>query len=483
VPSITFTTSNATGKLESANLSRFHQVIRGVADKTAPPGGNAMSEQHPETDHHTESPHSCGSLFGCGDEMGTGVIREDIKDGAVNRRSADRLLHMNEIDQATLDGYLSARGRARRNLLRASGFMGVLAAVQPWFGKPAYAENATTSARTGSFRTDQGRVHVVASDKRTVRLGVFDTSLPPILTVDSGDRIVFPNTWSHFLNELQPGVPIATLAKLRRDNPGKGPHTIIGPIAVRNAEPGDVLEIRYEKLEPFTWGATFNNPVSLGTGLLPQDFPQGQVKYLKLDLHAMRGEFAPDISVPLKPFQGTLGVAPPDGWYPPLSPGVTNSVPPGPHAGNLDLNEMSEGSTMFIPVWKPDALIFTGDSHAVQGDGEINLTALETRMKEMRIQVVLHKQKNFAWPIAETPTHWITLGLDKDLNKAMTLAARNAVKFLAARAKLSELDAYGLLSIGASFRVTQVVDIVRGVHAMIPKSLFAERLQQQITVV
>jgi acetamidase/formamidase len=144
---------------------------------------------------------------------------------------------------------------------------------------------------------------------------------------------------------------------------------------------------------------------------------------------------------------------------------------------------MAEGSTLFIPVWKPGALIFTGDSHAAQGDGEITITALETRMKELRIQVVLHKQKNFAWPIAETPTHWIILGLDKDLNVAMTLAAQNSINFLATRAGLTKLDAYALCSIAVSFRVTQVVDIVRGVHAMIPKSLFAAGLRKQITVV
>ncbi len=143
----------------------------------------------------------------------------------------------------------------------------------------------------------------------------------------------------------------------------------------------------------------------------------------------------PKINVPLKPFQGTLGLAPPDGFFPPLSPGVTTSVPPGPHAGNLDLSELSEGSTLYIPVWKPGALIYTGDSHAVQGDGEISLTALETRMKELRIQVILHKQKNLAWPVAETNSHWIIIGLDKDLNAAMTMAARNAIKFLAHRAR------------------------------------------------
>jgi acetamidase/formamidase len=312
---------------------------------------------------------------------------------------------------------------------------------------------------------------------------VFDATLPPILTVDSGDWVSFPNTWSHFLNELEPGVPISRLAELRTSNPGRGPHSIIGPIAIRDAEPGDVVEIRYKRLRPAAWGAVFNNPAALGTGLLPQDFAQGQIKYVDLDLTAMQGKFAPDINIPLTPFQGTLGVAPPDGFFPPLSPGVTSSVPPGPHGGNLDLRELTEGSTLYLPVWKPGALIYTGDSHAVQGDGEISLTALETRMQEVLIQVLLHKQKKFQWPVAETATHWITVGLDKDLNTAMALAARNAIEFLSTRAKLTPLDAYALCSIAVSFRVTQVVDIVRGVHAMIPKSLFTGELRGQIAVV
>jgi len=442
-----------------------------------------MSEAHDDATQPTPHHHACGGLFGCGEENGTGIFREDIKDAAFDKRAADRLLHMDEVDQERLDAYLSTRGRLRRKFLGASSFMGLLAAVEPWFGKLAHAADAPASATTGSTRTDQGRVHEIQSTKETVRLGVFDATLPPLVTVESGDTISYTNTWSHFLNELQPGVPVDKLAAMRVANPGKGPHSIIGPIAVNKAEPGDVLEIRYKKLEPFPWGAVFNNPGSLGTGLLPQDYAAGQVKYLDLDLKAMKGKFAPDISVPLKPFQGTLGLAPPDGYYPPISPGVTSSVPPGPHGGNLDLNELSEGATLFIPVWQKGALIFTGDSHAVQGDGEINLSALETRMKEMRIQVILHKQKNFAWPVAETATHWIALGLDKDLNVAMTLAARNAIKFLAARAKISELDAYALCSIAVSFRVTQVVDIVRGVHAMIPKSLFTGDLRKQITIV
>ncbi len=442
---------------------------------------NQESQPHP---HH----HACGHLFGCGEEQGTGVLREDIKDAAFTRRAADRLLHMDEMNQEQLDGFLNARGQFRRRLLRASGFMGALAGIGPWFSKLARAADALDGGPIGGTATkekkdEQGRVHVVESNDKTVHLGVYDTTLDPIIKVDSGDTISYPNTWSHFLNQMQPGVPVETLAKLRVSNPGHGPHSIIGPIYVNNAEPGDLLEVRYKRIRPFDWGAVFNNPGALGTGLLAQDFPEGQVKYLKLDLSNMTAEFNRNIHVPIKPFQGTLGVAPPDGYYPALTPGVTSSVPPGPHGGNTDLSEMTEGSTMFIPVWKPGALIYTGDSHAVQGDGEINLSALETRMQELRIQVVLHKQKNFAWPIAETPTHWITLGLDKDLNVAMTLAARNAINFLAARADLTKLDAYALCSIAVSFRVTQVVDIVRGVHAMIPKNLFAADLRKQIAVV
>jgi acetamidase/formamidase len=125
--------------------------------------------------------------------------------------------------------------------------------------------------------------------------------------------------------------------------------------------------------------------------LLPRDFSQGQIKYVDLDLARMKGKFAPDITIPLTPFHGTLGVAPPDGFFPPLSPGVTSSVPPGPHGGNLDLRELAEGSVLYLPVWRPGALINTGDSHAVQGDREISLIALETSMQEVLIQVMLHK--------------------------------------------------------------------------------------------
>ncbi|HYL91974.1 MAG TPA: acetamidase, partial [Alphaproteobacteria bacterium] len=215
-----------------------------------------MSEQH---DHDQDPPavhqHQCGNLFGCGDEQGTGVLREDIKDAAFTKRASDRLLHMDEMDQQTLDSYLSARGRTRRKLLRASSFMGALAAVGPWFSKLAHAsglpENSEVAEPSWAAK-DQGRVHVVESSTQTVHLGVFDTTLAPVVKIDSGDSVSFPNTWSHFLNEMQPGVAVDRLADMRKSNPGRGPHSIIGPIYVNNAEPGDVIEVRYRRCQPFT---------------------------------------------------------------------------------------------------------------------------------------------------------------------------------------------------------------------------------------
>jgi acetamidase/formamidase len=305
---------------------------------------------------------------------------------------------------------------------------------------------------------------------------VIDSTLPNILDVDSGDVVVYPDTWTHFLNRVQPGVPVEELAQMRRDNPGKGPHSVIGPVGVRGAEPGDVLAVHFQRLLPIDWGVNFNNPGDLGTGALPEEFPDGQVRYFDLDLDAMTAEFLPGISLPLAPFQGLFGVAPPQG-------GVVSSVPPGQHAGNVDLRDLNEGSILYVPVWQPGAKLYTGDSHALQGDGEVNLTALETAMREVRVQVSLHKQVGWRWPFAETGTHWYALGMDRDLGEAFKIALRNTLDFLERRAGLTRLDAYSLASMAVSFRVTQVVDITRGVHAMIPKSLFADDMLQSISII
>jgi acetamidase/formamidase len=393
-------------------------------------------------------------MFGCGESVRDALApRSHVAVVPALRGRIGRLLRMPELRHDALDAAM------------ALAFGGALGAL----GSTLLA----TSAPVLSKR--EGRIHVLPSDERTVRLGVFDATLPDLLEVESGDVVVYPDTWSHFLNRLQPGVSIDDVARLRREHPGIGPHSIVGPVGVRNAEPGDLLAIHFQRLIPIDWGATFINPSDLRTGTLFDEFPDGQVRYLNLDLASMTAELLPGVRLPLAPFQGTLGVAPAQG-------GMVSSVPPGQHAGNIDLRELTEGSTLYIPVWQHGAKIFTGDSHATQGDGEVNSQALESAMREVRIQVVLHKQPGWSWPMAETASHWIMLGIDSDLNEAFRIATHNTIDFLVRRTSLSRLDAYCLASIGVSFRVTQFVNQTRGIHALIPKALFADELRQRISI-
>jgi acetamidase/formamidase len=436
------------------------------------------------------------SLSGCGEVEAVERATDEVSDAAAPPARRRDLFRLDEVAGDTLEAALTARGRERRSLLRAGGLLAGCAAVGPLFAaacaSPRGGGTGAASAGAGpssggapggsTFPPGDGKVHVVESSNATVRLGVFDTTLPNILEIEPGDTIVYPRTWSHFLDRVQPGVSIEDIARWRVENPGKGPHSIIGPVAVRGAMPGDVLEIQYHRIRPKGWACNFNNPGTLKTGALPDVFAEGQVRYFTLDLERMTTPFGPDIELPLLPFQGTLGLAPPDGFFG-VTNGVYSSVPPGPHGGNTDLREMGEGSRMFLPVWQPGGRIYTGDSHALQGDGEVNLTALETAMDELRIRVLLHKNVGLRWPFAETASHFIPLGLDKDLGNAFRIALENSIAFLVARAGLTALDAYALCSLGVSFRVTQVVDVNKGVHAMIPKSLFSERARARISVV
>jgi acetamidase/formamidase len=423
---------------------------------------------------------ACGGLFGCGggDDRHYMVEAEAV-DAALTPRSRDRLQHLDELNREALEPYLASYRVSRRRLVSVGGLLGLLASVAPAGLLAACSSMRSQPAAAAAG----GRVHTVESTPQTVQLGVFDSTQPNILDIEPGDTIVYPNTWSHFLNRMQPGVPVADLAKWRLENPGKGPHSIIGPVGVRGAKPGDMLSVRFLRLTPLNWGANFNNPASLKTGALPEQFPEGQVRYVDLDPAQKVAHFSPSITLPLGPFQGTFGVAPPEDAIGRLAPGVVSSVPPGQHAGNVDLREQQEGSTLYIPVWQPGAKIFTGDSHALQGDGEVNLTALETGMREVRVQVGLHQQTGWTWPFAETETHWIALGMHRDLGQAFKIALSNTLDFLSRRANLTRLDAYALASLATSFRVTQVVDINQGVHGMIPKAIFARDLRETIRVI
>jgi acetamidase/formamidase len=177
------------------------------------------------------------------------------------------------------------------------------------------------------------------------------------------------------------------------------------------------------------------------------------------------GRFAGNIEIPLHPFFGSMGVAPPE------AAGRISSAPPGIHAGNLDNKDLVAGTKLFIPVHAPGALFEVGDGHAGQGNGEVDITAMETSLVGT-FQFVLRKDMHLKWPRGETPTHYIAMGLNEDLTEAGKLAVREAIDFLVNEKHLSREDAYMLSSVAVDFNITQAVDDVKGVHAMIPKSIF-----------
>jgi acetamidase/formamidase len=271
---------------------------------------------------------------------------------------------------------------------------------------------------------------------------------------------------------------------LRKANPGGGPHSMTGPIYVNGAEPGDVLEVRILRIEPKPFAVNFNLPGKEfpTIGALANEMPEGFIRFFNLDLEKRTTEFKPGIVLDLQPFPGTfaVGIDPNDpsprkgGVKDPMAP--VSTLRPWKNGSNLDINELTEGSTIFIPVFLKGGLIWTGDSHCRQGNGEVNLTALECSYKEIRIQPIVRKDMKLDWPFVETRTHWITVGLDEDLNVAMVNAVREAVNWLSSQklVPMSRYEAYSLVSMAADCRVSQVVDVRKGVHCMIPKSIFSK---------
>jgi acetamidase/formamidase len=315
-----------------------------------------------------------------------------------------------------------------------------------------------------------------------VQWGWYDTSEKPRLTVSSGDTVSI-ETISHSLGQIKPGADMDEIVRLRKENDGGGPHSITGPIYVSGAEPGDTLEIHILKIVPKTDAFNFNLPGREfpTVGLLASQFPDGFVRYYKLDLAKMQTEFKPGVMIDLKPFPGTFAVgvdpnepAPKAG--PPIkdAKGRTSTLRPWKNGSNMDLNELQAGSTIYLQVFQPGGLIWTGDSHCRQGNGEVNLTALECSYKEIEIQPIVRKDLKTDWPWVETRTDWIFMGYDEDLNQAMRIAVEQTVNWLASQqiVPMSREEAYALTSIVGDCRVTQVVDIRKGVHCMIPKHVF-----------
>ena len=308
---------------------------------------------------------------------------------------------------------------------------------------------------------------VLEATPQNVVIGHYDAATPPVLRIKSGDTVEI-----HTLGVGTPralmaaGLPEsqvepALLAVVKANPTGRG-HFLTGPVFVEGAEPGDVLEVQILGIR-LAVDYAYNGMGSNGT--LFDQFPNGGQKIIQLDRKRMVANFAPGVEVPLRPFFGSMGVAPAP------AAGSISSTPPGTHAGNLDNRELIAGTKLFIPVHASGALFQVGDGHAAQGDGEVDQTGLETSLAG-EFRFVVRKDLKLEWPRAETPTHYIAMGIDADLNKAVKLAVEEAVSFLMAERKLSRADAYMLASVAVNLHITQLVDSNKGVHAMIPKDIF-----------
>jgi len=319
-----------------------------------------------------------------------------------------------------------------------------------------------------SFRAlGQQRTHRLKAAPDTVVWGYYDASVAPVLTVDSGDIVEVETMVTGARLSRVLGVPEEAIRPDMKEMDEKvkqeGPHLLVGPVAVKGAEAGDVLEVRILEMgvvDP--WAVNLFAP---GGGALPKLFPYQGTKFVRLDLERNVALFGPGIEIPLRPFFGSLGVAPP-----PIA-GRVGSRPPGFHAGNLDNKELTAGAKLYVPVHVRDALLFIGDGHAVQGDGEVDGTALEASLRG-KLQLVVRKDMKLYWPRAETEEHYITMGLDPDLDLAAEMAVAEMVDHLVRERGLSRDDAYVLCSSAVDLRVTQLVDGTKGIHAMLPKRIF-----------
>lgn len=314
------------------------------------------------------------------------------------------------------------------------------------------------------------RTHELPLSPDHVHWGYYDSRVSPALRVASGDRVRIETMVAGGLQRLrlagatEAEIPESLKAVEQRvTERGPGAHPMSGPVFVEGAEPGDTLEIRIlaiEFLHPF--GVVAFAP---GGGVLSDEFPYAHFKLLRWRAGADSLQFSPNISLKFAPFFGSIGVAPP-----PLV-GRISSRPPGWHGGNMDNKDLVAGSTLYLPVHMAGALVSFGDGHAMQGDGEVTGTAVETSLRgtfELRVR----KGQRLRWPRAETPTHYIAMGLNEDLDEAAKLATREMVDFLVAEKGLSRDDAYVLCSIAADLHVTQAVDATKGVHVTLAKSVF-----------
>lgn len=312
----------------------------------------------------------------------------------------------------------------------------------------------------------------VNATSKTVSWGYYG-SMHPAVTVHSGDTVVMQtlSTCGPTERLVTRGVNAADIPSYNDEvyknypaaEKGPGGHILTGPVAIAEAEPGDVLEVQIQKI---TIDAPFAcNGFGLHHGFLPMEFPYSRNRIIPLDRDKMIGHFAPGIDIPLRPFFGSMGVA--------GAGGKIGSTEPFAHAGNMDNKELVAGTTLYIPVAAKGAMFEAGDGHAGQGNGEVDITAMETFLTGT-FRFVVHKKKPLTWPRAETPTHYITMGFSPDLKEATEHALRSMIDFLVEEKHMSRDDAYMLSSVAVDLDITELVDGNVGVHAMCPKNIFVE---------
>jgi len=300
----------------------------------------------------------------------------------------------------------------------------------------------------------------------TVHWGYFDAALKPLLTVAPGDTVVMSSV-SGAPMQLPPPDAGFTVPKALTDIHARvpqklGPHMMTGPVAVRGARAGQVLEVRIKAIElHYDWGYNMSRPLF---GALPDDFDHVHLMHIALDRARMIGRLPWGLELPLKPFFGVMAVAPPTNW------GAVASPPPRRNGGNMDNKELVAGTTLFLPIHVDGALFSVGDGHGVQGDGEVCVTAIETGLIGT-FELHLRDDMKLEWPMAETPTHVMTMAFDPDLDNAVVIALRDMIKLICARTGIAREEAYTLCSLAADLRVTQVVNGAKGIHVMLEKSM------------
>ncbi|HAU1183823.1 TPA: acetamidase [Legionella pneumophila] len=347
------------------------------------------------------------------------------------------------------------------------------------------------------FSNVSAETYKVPATKDTVTLGLFTLDKTPVVKVHSGDSVSL-ETWNSCLHEMvfnkTTPAEIAKFYTKHDIQKRRGMHSLTGPVYVEGAEPGDVLEIRVLDIKLNDFGYNFLSPTQ---GIL-SEFTKPRIMYFKYDKEKNTTEFTKGICLHLKPFPGIIAVAPPldwpDGWPVNLEtqmgqpvPGQFNSVPPGPFGGNLDEPSLQVGSILYLPVFQKGALVWTGDSHAMQSNGEIDVTALETSFEGITLQFIVRKdlkaegvfdktKRNgnslFTWPIVENSEEWIIIGLHENLFEAMQLASKNAIEFLVRTQGLSAQESYQFLSMVGNFDIPEAVNVIKSVAVHIPKEIF-----------